>query len=111
MRNYIALGDVLAVALVAAAPAKIASGDLVKAGDLVGVAATDILPGDSGSVVIEGVFEVPKAAGFAAPQGTKLYFDAAANVVNGTPANNAFAGYAYEAAAAGDATVRLRLIG
>lgn len=39
---------------------KIAAGTILLVGDLVGVAGTDILPGATGSVEVEGVFIAPK---------------------------------------------------
>jgi predicted RecA/RadA family phage recombinase len=108
MKNYVALGRVLTVL---ASTAAIVSGALVKVGDMVGVAAVDIPQNDSGSVHVTGVYEVPKTAGFAAAQGSKLYLDAATGSLVATATGNAFAGHAYEAAASGDTTVRVRLIG
>lgn len=107
MRNYIVDGDVINYATTTA----VNSGDLVQMADLVGVAATNIAAGDSGSVNIDGVFEVPKSAGFVAAQGSKLYYDSTAKALSGTAAGNTLAGYAYESAANGDVTVRVRLIG
>lgn len=53
----------------------VASGDVVPLQHCVGVAVTDIADGESGTLAIEGVFEVPKvpAAVFAA--GEKLIYD------------------------------------
>jgi predicted RecA/RadA family phage recombinase len=107
MNNHIANGKIFAVT----ATVLVLSGSLVKVGDLVGVAATDIAVGETGSVSIAGVYEVPKATGFAAAQGSKLYFDATAGKLSGTEAGNTFAGYAYESAATGDTLVRVRLVG
>jgi predicted RecA/RadA family phage recombinase len=106
MLNHIADGRVLNVLATVA----ILSGSLVKVGDVVGVASTNIAPGESGSVQITAVYEVPKSAG-AVAQGQKLYFDEDADALTTTAGDHTFAGHAYEAAAAGDATVRVRLIG
>lgn len=107
MRNHIADGRVLAVLATAA----ILGGSLVKVGDLVGVAATDIAAGESGSVAITSVYEVPKKAGIVAPQGAKLYLEAASGAITTTEAGNTFAGHAYAAAAGADTVVQLRLVG
>lgn len=107
MKNYIAVGRVLNVLAAAA----IASGELVKVGEVVGVAAVDIPATETGSVNVTGVYEVPKAAG-AVAQGDKLYYDATAkNLTKTTTAPNVYAGYAYESAAAGDAVVLVKLVG
>ena len=45
--------------------ADIASGDVVKAGALLGVALKDIPDSETGSVAVDGVFAVPKVAGTA----------------------------------------------
>lgn len=51
------------------------SGDVVVIGNILGVALTDIPKDDTGSVQIEGVFEVPKVSGNAISQGESLVYD------------------------------------
>ena len=89
----------------------LASGNIVSTGGLVGVALVDIANGESGSVAITGVFEVANGDSTAIPQGAELFYDSATGKVDGTNTSNKFAGYAWEAAAAGSATVLLRLKG
>lgn len=55
----------------------IEAGAVIAFGQRVGVAATDIAPGETGSLHVEGVFEVPKGEG-AIEAGTDVYFDVAA---------------------------------
>lgn len=55
----------------------IEAGSVIAFGNRVGVAGTDIEPGEKGSLHVEGVFEVPKGEG-AIEAGADVYFDAAA---------------------------------
>lgn len=64
----------------------IASGAVVVAGILVGVAIADIASGAQGAVQIEGVFELPKATGGALTQGAPVIWDISDNKVIGTGA-------------------------
>lgn len=71
-RNYNQPGNVLTYEN--GTGAMIAAGAVVSMGDTVGIALTAIPSGESGSVGVEGVFTVPKAAGAAWAQGKKLNF-------------------------------------
>jgi len=88
------------------------SSGVVVAGSLVGVAATSGNTGDTISVALRGVFAVAKG-GAAITQGTRLYWDAAANNGLGQVATVAGSlptiGYAFTPAAAADATVNVKL--
>lgn len=86
----------------------IASGDFVVIGIVGGFAQTNIANGDTGAVLLEGVFEVPKAAG-AITQGAKLYWDATAKNWTTTAASNVSYCFAFNAALSGDATVYINL--
>jgi predicted RecA/RadA family phage recombinase len=108
MKNFIKPGDVFDYTVPAAG---VSAGDLVEMGSVIGVALTDGVQDDVVSVYVSGVYEVPKAAG-AVSQGDKLYYDDAAKnltTADGSGAN-ALAGYAYESALAGDATVKVKLL-
>jgi predicted RecA/RadA family phage recombinase len=56
----------------------ISSGDVVKVGQILGVALVDIAVGESGSVQIEGVFTVPKVTAAVIAQGESLTWDVSA---------------------------------
>jgi Uncharacterized conserved protein len=100
----------------------ILSGAPVLIGATLGVAITDIPNTLSGSVVIEDVYEIRKASG-AIAQGAKLYWDADGNpqgsatgnglsgtgCITTTENGNVYAGRAYHAAGATDATVQIKL--
>lgn len=120
MKNFICEGDSLNY--LNATGVDIKPGDPVLVGETLGVAHGYITDGLEGAVFIEGVFEIRKANG-AVSQGVKLYWDADGNpqgaaTGNGlsgtgcltTTANgNVYAGKAYAAAGATDATVQIRL--
>lgn len=86
-----------------------ASGDLVVMEDTVGVALTDAAVGDTIAVRVEGVFELPKAAG-AIAQGQAVYWDGT-GITATAPAEGAgtYAGKAYIAAAADDTVAQVAL--
>jgi len=91
--------------------ADVAAGDVVVQGDLVGVAKLDITAGKLGALAVEGVFDFAKATGVGTTlaAGTTVYWDDAANVATATAAGNKQIGKVVKAAAAADATVRVRM--
>ena len=100
----------------------IEAGSVIAFGDRVGVAGADIPPGETGSLHVEGVFEVPKGEG-AIEAGTDVYFDAAAMLFkmealavssanapyNSTSKPGVRAGYAAQDAAADAETVLVKI--
>ncbi len=104
MKNFIQEGDVLDITL----SADVASGGVVVAGDLVGVAVTDGKNGETIAVSFDGVYELPKATG-AISVGAKLYWVVADGNISTTASGNKFLGYAAAAAVSGAATVRAKL--
>ena len=90
------------------ANADIKGGDVVVFPGFIAVACTDISAGDTGSCGVEGVYELPKAAG-AIAQGAILYWNGT-GVTGVKPASGqGYAGTAWAAAGAGDATVDVRI--
>ena len=95
----------------------IAAGEIVVIGSRIGVAGGDIPAGETGAVVTEGVWELPKTASEAISVGDKLYFDAATKKVTKTASKtvdsatvpNPSAGWAVAAAAASDDTVLAKI--
>lgn len=104
MKNYVANGETIDYT----AGADIASGDLVLAGELVGVAVDAIASGKIGVVRIVGVVSVPKQAALAVTQGDLLYCDATSGELDKTDTNT-YAGRAYADAAGADTTVKVIL--
>lgn len=88
--------------------ADVASGDLVVIGTIAGIAKTDIADGKTGAVHISGVFSVAKASG-AVAQGAKLYWNSSNSNLTTTASGNTLVGVAAEAAASGDANVKILL--
>lgn len=91
----------------------IAAGDVVIAGDTVGIALVDMVSGDVGAVAIEGVFQVTKVAGTVWNQGDAIDWDASATAFQKgvTPASGdvVLCGIAVLAAASGATTASLKL--
>lgn len=89
--------------------ADIAANDIVAFGGHVGVAGTDIPDGETGTLHMVGVFEMPKdSAAIDAGADVYLVSDAISATKGGT---GVFAGYAVAAAAADDETVIVKLMG
>lgn len=108
MKNFIHHGRSIPVA----APATVASGELVKIGVLVGVAGHSAAIGEAFELHLEGVYDVPKTSAQAWTVGAAIYFDPTDEVATTTAAaGNVLIGAAIEAAANPSATGRIRLNG
>lgn len=90
--------------------AKIEANQIIVFGEHVGVAGTPIEVGETGSLHVFGVFEMPKAELEEIAAGVAVYYDATAEAITAT-AGDIKAGYATEAAAAADTTVKVKLLG
>ena len=90
----------------------LANGDVVDLATRIGVAGDDIPAGETGTVHIVGVFEIPKAT-VAVTVGQALYWDKAAKKIttDDTESANTPAGWAVAAAGSSDATVLVKLLG
>lgn len=107
MTNFIQDGETLEYSNTGAA---IASGAVVIVGTVVGIAATDIAATTGvGTVVIEGVFNLPKVAATAIGQGELVYWDATPGEVTTVSAGNTLMGKAHAAAGSADTTCNVRL--
>jgi predicted RecA/RadA family phage recombinase len=105
MKNFLQVGDTVTVA----APADVSSGDLVVAGSLFGVAATDAASGKPVEIVTTGVFTLPKTSAQAWTLGVKVYWDSENAVLTTTASTNLFIGHAVAAAANPSAAGDVRL--
>ena len=103
-QNYIESGEVKDFTL----SGTVAAGALVAIGDMVGVALGSGKSGDTIAVALEGVYEVSKAAG-AITIGAKLYLASGAVTTTDNSGANVWVGWAWTAAASGDATVQVKL--
>ncbi|SEO04143.1 Predicted phage recombinase, RecA/RadA family [Paracoccus alcaliphilus] len=106
-KNFIQPGNTLTIP----APAGVLSGDVVIAGEIVGIAQGDAGAGEPCDVTTVGVWELPKVAADAVTVGAPIYWDADDSLATTTAAGNTRLGTAVEAAASGAATVKVRLIG
>lgn len=104
--NYKQEGDTLTIA--PAADVAAGTGYLFGAA-LFGVALTTVASGVAGPFATTGVFELPKTSALAIAVGDRLYWDAAAKVVNKTATAQQCIGVAVSAAANPSATVLVKL--
>lgn len=91
--------------------ADVAAGDVVVQGDLVGIAKLDIPANTLGALAVTGVFDIAKVAATAITAGAIAYWDAGNKVATNTSNSgaNKQLGKFIRAAAAADATARVRL--
>ena len=104
-RNYVASGEHFDYTATAA----VASGDAVLMGATLGVSLTALAIGQTGAVRTEGVFTLPKLSTDAVVQGANLYWDNTNKRLTTTASGSTQAGRAYAAAAAGTASVQIKL--
>ena len=89
----------------------LAAGQVVDLGNMIGVAVTDIADGELGALQVEGIYNFAKYTGQAINRGEVVYWDDGTNTATTTGAyGEAVAGIAVATAAAGDATVKVKLI-
>jgi predicted RecA/RadA family phage recombinase len=111
--NYQQAGDVVIIT----ATADLASGKVVRIGNLLGVTLEAIANGDTGPAKLTGVFEVPKVSAAVIAQGESLTWDASAAAFDdnaATPATGDVTGaaaVAFEAAGNGVTTIAVRFTG
>lgn len=89
---------------------KIEANTVISFGSHIGVAGTDILPGELGSLHVTGVFEIPKTDAAVIEMGTEVYFDGEGITATGGDSSIP-AGYAAQAAAATDTVILVKLVG
>lgn len=106
MKNYIQKGEAIEVTTPAGG---YTAGQLVTVGEIVGVAQNTTLENETAVISLAGVYNVAKATG-AITQGAKCYLDAVAGNITTTATGNKLAGYAWLAAASGDATVQVKFL-
>jgi predicted RecA/RadA family phage recombinase len=106
MKNYIQPGHTITVT----APANVESGELVKVGKFIGVAAFNATAGEPLEITLEGVFALPKGAVVFA-EGDPVYFGDTSPGEAVSTSGGSLIGAAVTAQASGDATVRVRLNG
>ncbi len=99
------------------AGANISAGAVVKIGNVLGIALTDIASGATGSVALEGVFSAPKVSAAVIAQGESLTWDVSAGAFDDNAAVAATgdvtgaAAHAWAGAAATTTTVLVKFTG
>lgn len=86
----------------------IAAGDVVSLTTRIGIAATDIAKGETGTLAVSGVFTIPKTASLAIALGDKVYFNTTTKQITKTD-TDVPAGWAVAAAAADATEVNVKL--
>ena len=87
--------------------AVIEANTVIDLGTRIGIAGTDIKPGEMGSVHVEGIYQLPKTGTGDIALCAAVTFDGnGITTGTGTPA-----GYAVVASAAGDTTILVKLLG
>lgn len=108
MKNFKQHGDMITII----ADAAIASGALIRANSLLGVAATDAAIGEEVELKTTGVFELAKTSAQAWAVGNPIYAIAASNLLTNVPGTgNYLVGIATEVAANPSAVGSVRLNG
>lgn len=100
--NYVAKGDTLDYTNAGSA---IASGDVVAVGAQIGIAADAIANGETGVLLMSGVFTVPKVTGAVIAQGEEVIYDSSASKFDddqATPASGDISKCCVAVAAAGN---------
>lgn len=105
MRNKITEGKMITYAHTAA----VVSGQAVKIGNLLGVAATDGAANETVEYAISDVYELPKTSADVVAIGALVYWNAAAGEITTVATGNLEAGRAYAAAGAGATKVQVLL--
>lgn len=89
----------------------IVANTVIKMGSRIGIAGNTINPGDVGSIVMEGVFEMVKTSTNEITAGTDVYYDATAEGITEIDASNTLAGYAVQTATASATAIFVKLKG
>jgi len=107
MQNFIQHGKTLSIP----ATADALSGQVVKIGAIIGVAASDAAIGETIDLTTEGVFELEKVAADAVAVGDAVYWRSSDGLVTGTASGNTKIGVAVTDAANPSGSVNVRLNG
>ena len=92
------------------APATVASGGVVIAGSIVGIALGAAASGKPCDVAVSGVFDLPKVAADNVTLGAPIFWDSTEGLATVTATDNVRLGSAVAAAAASTGTVAVRLV-
>ena len=107
MKNFVQAGSAITVT----AAARASSGDIVKIGNLIGVAQGSAATGEELVLAVVGVFELPKVAADVLAVGDPTYWRSSDGLVTGVATGNSKLGVAVSDAGNPSASVRVRLNG
>ena len=109
MKNFVSQGNTLEFT----ASADVSSGDVVVVGAAIGIAAGDVANGETGTLNLGGVYDIPKAPSQAWTVGAAVYWDDGDDVATTVAEDNALLGIAVQqvGSGAGETIGRVRLNG
>ena len=87
----------------------IEANEIVTFGKKIGVSGVPIAPGETGTLFVFGVFDMPKSSANVIAAGTTVYFDGTG--ITEEADGNTEAGYSIEAAGAEAKTIKVKLLG
>lgn len=90
---------------------KIEANTIVALAGMIGVAGTDIAVGETGSLHVSGVYEMPKTSTNAVAQGEAVFWDGSGITEDSDSGSNTPAGYAAAAAGASADVILVKLLG
>lgn len=85
----------------------IEANSIIRLAEHIGIAGTDIMPGETGDIHVSGVFEIAKSDDGEIAFGTNVYFDGTG--ITATADENTAAGYAAEQSAAGKSVIAVKI--
>lgn len=106
MKNFVQNGDIIHVVISGSA---VVSGQVLKIGNVIGVATKDGAIGDTVAFSVSGVYSLVKVTTDVVTQGALMYWDDTAKKVTITATSNTLVGPAWEAAGNGVTTVATHL--
>jgi predicted RecA/RadA family phage recombinase len=104
-KNYVGPGDKIRVT----APYALTSGQGALVGAVFGIAQNDAANGAEVVLDTTGVYDITKEPGLAISIGVRVFWDNTNRRITTTTTSNWCVGFAWAAAAGGDATVRVKL--
>jgi predicted RecA/RadA family phage recombinase len=84
-------------------------GEVTVINDFIGIAGEDILNGATGSMHLEGVFEIPAASGDTFSAGDPVYWNASTEQITATPGTNAYAGIVTQEKTSGQEVAEVKI--
>lgn len=105
MKNFVQAGSTLTIP----APHAVASGDVVLAGNIIGIANGAAASGADVDVTTTGVFTLLKVGADAFTLGAPVYWNSTTKLATTTASGNTEIGTAVAVAVAGAATLRVRI--